>query len=87
MTNEEKEKIKLEKLLKKVQRKIKVNNTLANINYLLGASKKPPKEKTLDDYLMPWEKELLKKEGYEPYQLDEEESELEDDDLYEKGED
>ena len=26
------------------------------------------------------------KEGYEPYQLDEEESELEDDDLYEKGE-
>lgn len=87
MTNEEKEKIKLEKLIKKVQRKIKVNNTLANINYLLGISKKPPKEKTLDDYLMPCEKELLKKEGYELYQLDEEESELEDDDLYEKGED
>ena len=64
-----------------------MSNTLANINYLLGASKKPPKEKIIDDYLMPWEKELLKKEGYEQYQLDEEESELEDDDLYEKGED
>ncbi|MBQ6547081.1 MAG: hypothetical protein IJL74_03680 [Bacilli bacterium] len=83
----EKERKKLEKLKRRVERKIKVNNALNTINYLLGDGKsKPPKDKTLDDYLMPWEKELMEKEGYEPYQLDEEEEEIEDDDLYEKGE-
>lgn len=88
MNKEEKQQRKLEKLERKVKKQIELNNKLNAINYLLGDGKsKPPKKKTLEDYLAPWEKELIEKDNYEEYQLDEEESELEDDDWYEKGED
>ena len=83
---DEKERRKLEKQIAKIERKMKLNESLETFNSLLGD--KPKEKKPLfDDYYTDQEKELMEKEGYEAYQLDEEESELEDDDLYEKGED
>ena len=81
-----KEKRKLEKQISKVERKLKLNNFLVGLN---GTLEGKPKDKhhEFDSYWTDQEKELMTKKGYEPYQLDEEESELEDDDLYEKGED
>ncbi len=82
MTREEKEQRKIEKLEKKIQRKMKLNKFLTDVNDLLGDSNT---NKTKYDF---WGSgEETKVEGYEPYQLEEEEDELEDDDLYEKGED
>lgn len=77
-----KEKRKLEKQLSKVERKLKLNNFLTDVNDLLGDSNT---KKTTYDFWGTGEE--TKVEGYEPYQLEEEEDELEDDDLYEKGED
>ena len=78
MTEEE----KIKKLEKKIEKKLKRNQFLTDFNNLLGESNT---NKTRYDF---WESENEEKiEGYEPYQLEEEESELEDDDLYEKGED
>ena len=83
---EEKERRKLEKLIRRVERKMKLNDSLVAFNSLF--EDKPKEKKSLfDDYWTDQEKELMEKEGYEPYQLEEEEEELEDDDLYEKGED
>ena len=77
-----KEKRKLEKQISKVERKLKLNSFLTDVNNSLGDSNT---NKTKYDF---WGSENEEKiEGYEPYQLEEEESELEDDDLYEKGED
>lgn len=77
-----KEQRKIEKLQKKVQKQMKLNKFLTDVNDLLGDSNT---KKTKYDF---WGLgEETKVEGYEPYQLEEEESELEDDDLYEKGED
>ena len=77
-----KEKRKLEKQISKVERKLKINSFLTDVNDLLG---EPNTKKTTYDF---WgSNEETKVEGYEPYQLEEEEDELEDDDLYEKGED
>ena len=82
MTREEKEQRKIEKLEKKIQRKMKLNKFLTDVNDLLEDSNT---NKTKYDF---WGLgEETKVEGYEPYQLEEEEDELEDDDLYEKGED
>lgn len=78
MTKEEKEQRKLEKKLKK---QMKLNRFLTDVNDLLGETNT---KKTTYDF---WKEEEDKVEGYEPYQLEEEEDELEDDDLYEKGED
>ena len=78
MTEEE----KIKKLEKKIAKKQKRNQFLTDLNNLLGESNT---NKTKYDF---WGSENEEKiEGYEPYQLEEEESELEDDDLYEKGED
>ncbi len=77
-----KEKRKLEKQISKVERKLNMNSFLTDVNDLLGDSNT---NKTKYDF---WGLgEETKVEGYEPYQLEEEEDELEDDDLYEKGED
>ena len=82
MTREEKEQRKIEKLEKKIQRKMKLNKFLTDVNDLLEDSNT---NKTKYDF---WGLgEETKVEGYEPYQLEEEEDALEDDDLYEKGED
>ncbi len=81
MTKEEKEQRKLEKLEKKIQKQMKLNKFLTDVNDLLG---EPNTNKTTYDF---WGQEETKVEGYEPYQLEEEDDELEDDDLYEKGED
>ena len=82
MTREEKEQRKIEKLEKKVQKQVRLNKFLTDVNDLLGDSNS---NKTAYDF---WGSgEELKVAGYEPYQLEEEESELEYDDLYEKGED
>lgn len=82
MTREEKEQRKIEKLEKKVQKQMKLNKFLTDVNDLLGDSNT---NKTKYDF---WGLgEETKVEEYEPYQLEEEEDELEDDDLYEKGED
>ena len=82
MTREEKEQRRIEKLEKKVQKQMKLNKFLTDVNDLLVD---PNTKKTSYDF---WgSSEETKVEGYEPYQLEEEESELEDDDLYEKGED
>ena len=80
MTREEKEQRKIEKLEKKVQKQMRLNKFLTDVNDLLG---EPNPNKNTYDF---WGSgEETKVEGYEPYQLEEEE--LEDDDLYEKGED
>ena len=81
---DEKERRKLEKQIAKIERKLRLNESLETFNSLLGD--KPKEKKPLfEDFWTVQEKELMEKEGYEPYQLDEEE--LEDDSLYEKGED
>lgn len=83
---DEKERKKLEKQIAKIERQLGLNNTLTGINNFLGGTKKQKKD-TYEGYYTEQEKELMTNEGYEPYQLDEEEQDLEDDDLYEKGED
>ena len=78
MTEEE----KIEKLKRKIEKKQKMNQFLTDFNDVLGESNT---NKTKYDF---WGSENEEKvEGYEQYQLEEEEQELEDDDLYEKGED
>ncbi len=81
-----KEKRKLEKQIAKIEKKLKLNSFLTGVNDFLGEKPKEKKQE-FDGFWTEQEKELMTKHGYEPYQLDEEESELEDDDWYEKGED
>ena len=73
-----------DKLEKKIEKKQKLNDFLTQTSNMLD-NKNKLKEESFDGFWMPWEKELMKKKEYEPIQLDEEE--LEDDSLYEKGED
>lgn len=70
MTKEEKEQRKIEK---KIQKQKELNKLLNNLS-----------EDNKNTYSF-WGQYEEKEEGYEPYQLEEEE--LEDDDLYEEGED
>ena len=78
MTEEE----KIEKLKRKIEKKQKMNQFLTDFNDVLGESNT---NKTKYGFWGSENEENI--EGYEQYQLEEEEQELEDDDLYEKGED